>query len=340
MAQQALAERVGVSRQALIAIEAGRQVPSTTLALQLARALDCRVEDLFALAPSGADSLEVELAPGDESARVILARVAGRWVGHRVRDPRIGADGVLVGPRTVRPLADVASLERNVLVAGCAPLLGTLADAVLRRSRDVRVRWLHANSGEALALLERDLVHVAGLHLAAGEAADEHAALVRARFPGRRMLIVNLARWRQGLVVRAGDARRVRAPSDLVRGDVRLARREDGAAAALLLERLLRGRRKRALREAPLARSHEEVAQLVRSGVADVGVAIEAVAADGLGFVPLTEERFDLVMREEVAAEPSVQRLLDALHDGAFRTEARALPGYDVSRAGEATRVA
>src|SRR5690606_1527580 len=114
IAQQALAERVGVSRQALIAIEAGRQVPSTTLALQLARALGCRVEDLFVLAPSPSDSLEVELVPGEEGARVIVARVAGRWVGHRVRELPIGADGVLVGPRAVRPFADLASLEHNV----------------------------------------------------------------------------------------------------------------------------------------------------------------------------------------------------------------------------------
>ncbi|MCA9712564.1 MAG: helix-turn-helix domain-containing protein, partial [Myxococcales bacterium] len=39
LSQSALADRVGVSRQALVAIEAGRQVPSTALALHLARAL-------------------------------------------------------------------------------------------------------------------------------------------------------------------------------------------------------------------------------------------------------------------------------------------------------------
>ncbi len=340
VAQQVLAERVGVSRQALTAIEAGRQVPSTSLALSLARALECRVEDLFVLAPAGALEVELALADAPPGGRVILGRVGGRWVGHLAREAPIGADGVLVAAGAVEPLDEPRALERNVLVAGCAPLIGTLAGAVARRHRDARARWLHANSEEALELLERDQVHVAGLHLAAGRSREDAAALVRERFPGRRMLVVNLTCWRQGLVVAAGNPLGLREAGDLVRGEVRLARREPGAGAAKLLERLVRGK-KRALRPGPLARSHEEVALLVRSGAADAGVAIESSAlASGLGFVPMSEERFDLVMREEALREEPVARLLDALEDAAFRAEARALPGYDTSLTGQTTRVA
>lgn len=49
--QAALAERVGVSRKTVNTVENGVFVPSTTLALKLARALDCRVEDIFILDP-------------------------------------------------------------------------------------------------------------------------------------------------------------------------------------------------------------------------------------------------------------------------------------------------
>ncbi|MCZ7687382.1 MAG: helix-turn-helix domain-containing protein [Sandaracinaceae bacterium] len=184
VAQQVLAERVGVSRQALTAIEAGRQVPSTSLALSLARALGCRVEDLFVLAPAGALEVELALPDAPPGGRVILGRVGGRWVGHLAREAPIGADGVLVAAGAVEPLDEPRALERNVLVAGCAPLIGTLAGAVARRHRDARVRWLHANSEEALELLERDHVHVAGLHLAAGRSREDAAALVRERFRG------------------------------------------------------------------------------------------------------------------------------------------------------------
>ena len=47
--QAELAEKVAVSRKTINTIENGVFVPTTVLALRLARALDCRVEDLFSL---------------------------------------------------------------------------------------------------------------------------------------------------------------------------------------------------------------------------------------------------------------------------------------------------
>jgi putative transcriptional regulator len=47
MTQQELAERAGVTRQTIIALEAGRYVPSLLLAFRLAAALGVRVEDVF-----------------------------------------------------------------------------------------------------------------------------------------------------------------------------------------------------------------------------------------------------------------------------------------------------
>ena len=47
MTQEALATRVGVSRQTIIALEAGKYVPSLVLALRIARAFGVRVEDVF-----------------------------------------------------------------------------------------------------------------------------------------------------------------------------------------------------------------------------------------------------------------------------------------------------
>ncbi|HSI16542.1 MAG TPA: helix-turn-helix transcriptional regulator [Sphingomonas sp.] len=49
LTQAELAERVGVSRKTINTVENGVFVPSTTLALKLARALGCRVEDIFQL---------------------------------------------------------------------------------------------------------------------------------------------------------------------------------------------------------------------------------------------------------------------------------------------------
>ena len=49
ISQQQLADAVGVSRQTINAIEKGRFVPSTVLALKIARYFDKRVDDIFVL---------------------------------------------------------------------------------------------------------------------------------------------------------------------------------------------------------------------------------------------------------------------------------------------------
>lgn len=49
LTQAALAELVGVSRKTINTVENGVFVPSTTLALKLARALECKVEHIFSL---------------------------------------------------------------------------------------------------------------------------------------------------------------------------------------------------------------------------------------------------------------------------------------------------
>ena len=51
VSQEKLAERVGVTRQTIIAIERGKYLPSLKLALKIARYFNLRVEDIFQLEP-------------------------------------------------------------------------------------------------------------------------------------------------------------------------------------------------------------------------------------------------------------------------------------------------
>jgi molybdate-binding protein len=153
------------------------------------------------------------------------------------------------------------------------------------------------------------------------------------------MLVVNLTRWRQGLVLAPGNPLGILSASAILRPDLKLAMREEGSAAHKLLTTLLaREGADRLVLRGPFASGHVEVAQLVRCGAADVGVAIESVAlAAGLDFVPLTEERFDLVAVASVAEAAPVARLIDALDDAGFRAETAQLPGYDLEISGHVT---
>jgi molybdate-binding protein/DNA-binding XRE family transcriptional regulator len=351
LAQRDLAERVGISRQSLSAVESGAAVPSTAVALQLAHALGCQVEDLFGLAADEgvlaahtAPPLSPVAAGWARGSRVRLGRVRDRWVAHALggADPACAttpADGVVVraparsGALRVRPLRPASALGENLLVAGCDPALGLLAGHLLEGPPGPRLHWLAASSGAALDAFAQGLVHLAGLHLFDATSGEHNLPALRARLAQRPVVVVHLASWMAGVVLPAG-----RRAVDLAAPRVRLCAREPGSAARALLDATL------AAAGAPLARarvaetvySHHAVAESVAAGRADAGIATEAAAAAyGLDFMPLTADRFELVLDAESVAQANVQRLLETLASGRFRRDLGALPGYTTSLTGQ-----
>jgi putative molybdopterin biosynthesis protein len=86
----------------------------------------------------------------------------------------------------------------------------------------------------------------------------------------------------------------------------------------------------------PACPTGADIAQAVRSGRADCGIATRTVAqAAGLDFLPLAWERFDLALRQRDYFRPPLQALFKFIRTGAFRERAAELSGYDVSEAGD-----
>lgn len=354
LTQQELAARSGITRQTVNALEAGRYAPSTLVALRIARVLGCRVEDLFHLDDAEAELPDVVIAAGPPAAEraavtpepALLGRVGERWVAHRLAgdaplpgNALIEAEGA--GRARIVPLVRPEILAGTLLVAGCAPALAVLSQRVVERLPGRFLHWIDATSTRALDLLDAGHVHVAGTHLLDEASGEFNHPIVATRFGGRRMLCVTFARWEQGIVLRRADRDRIRGVDDLVRPDVRIAAREEGAGAQKLVARLLRRRGIEPPPGSSFARGHMDVARQVSSGAADAGIAVRAAAlAFGLDFLPLADERFDLVLPAERADDRPVADLLDLIAGRAFRRELSALGGYDVTRTGDATLVA
>ena len=90
----------------------------------------------------------------------------------------------------------------------------------------------------------------------------------------------------------------------------------------------------------PMAIGHTDVARLIEVGAADVGLAIESEAlSSGLEFIPLTEERFDLVTTESLAQKNNTKQVLESVGDRQFRRELLHIPGYDSALTGQAHRI-
>ena len=245
-------------------------------------------------------------------------------------------------PATVELLSEPSSIDAHVLVAGCAPLIGLLAGRLSQRYQAARATWIRANSTQALDLLARGMVHIAGVHLADAADPSLHLRAAQRIFPKQRSTVINLARWQQGLVVASGNPLNISPGPALLRNELRYVARDAGAAAQHLLERMVRDAGGAMPNSCgfPVARGHAEVAQLVRWGVADVGVAIEAAAlAEQVDFVPCAEERFDLIVPSFRLEDPNIARFIDLLDRPAFRSEAAGLRGYDLTYAGHVATV-
>ena len=77
------------------------------------------------------------------------------------------------------------------------------------------------------------------------------------------------------------------------------------------------------------------VAQVVAMGLADAGVSVKAAAlAAGLEFIPLDQERYDLVIPDHFLDLEPVQELLSALGRPELRRQVEALGGYDITNMG------
>jgi molybdate-binding protein/DNA-binding XRE family transcriptional regulator len=330
--QGALAEHVRLSRQSVGAIEAGRAVPAVDVALRIATALERSVEDLFGAVQVA--ELEAEpLAPA-ASGRVALARVGTRWIsypldGHGVRTR---ADGLARGP-SVELLQPAAECRDNLVLMGCAPALGLLADRLNVARGPGRFFWLSSSSTAALEAFAGGKTHVAGVHLVDPRTGQENVADVR-RHARTDVALVTLARWEEGFVTAPGNPKKIRRARDLARRSLRLVIREKGSGARRLLDRELRAAGVET-RPALGASGHLEVAHAVAIGAADAGIATrDAAIAFGLDFVPLAEERYDLVVSRDDLGDPRVERLFEALASNAFRRELDCL-GYDVRPCGE-----
>ena len=86
--------------------------------------------------------------------------------------------------------------------------------------------------------------------------------------------------------------------------------------------------------------THMSVARSLEQGEATAGVGIFAAAsAYGLGFVPLTQECYQLAFPEAVWQSEPARSMMGIVRSERFKEAVLALGGYDTSETGQETKV-
>ena len=229
--------------------------------------------------------------------------------------------------------------QKMVLALGSHDLaLELLADQLRENTAVPDLIALPVGSLDGLIALRQGLCQLSGCHLLDPESGEYNRVYVRHLFPGEEMTILTLAHRQQGLLLPPGNPKQIGNLVDLARPNTRLVNRKRGTGTRLWLDQAIH-QLEILTEQVPgyehTVGTHLQVAQAVAEGQADTGVAILAAAQRfGLDFVPLFEERYDLVLPTGLCRDPLLKPLLDYLQTAVFRQKIASLAGYDSRQTG------
>lgn len=254
----------------------------------------------------------------------------------------VGNEGVGAGEKVqielVRPQAEVDATL--VFIGSHDNILDLLANQLHQQRPYTRISSAHVGSMGGIMAIRRNEAHLAGCHLL-DEATDEYnIPFIKRLLPRIPLQLINLCYREQGLIVPKGNPKNIQCFQDMVDGGLTFINRQGGAGTRLLTDKILK---ETGISPEQLnGYDHEEythmsVAAAVASTSVDAGMGIRAAAvALGLDFIPVAEERYDLIVPKKFLDDPKVVKVLDLIRNGKeFHNKILALGGYDLRDTGK-----
>lgn len=187
-----------------------------------------------------------------------------------------------------------------------------------------------------LIALRQNLSNLSGAHLldASGE---YNLPYIRHFFPDRTMQVITLTHREQGLMTAPGNPKKIWSLKDLERQDIRFVNRNPGSGTRLWLDNQLQAdeiHSEKISGYENCVNTHTACASSIQTGKADVALGLRAAAHNfSLEFIPLFQERYDLVFMSEQST--LLDPLLNTIQSLQFRRSVAALTGYDTTHSGE-----
>lgn len=246
---------------------------------------------------------------------------------------RAKADALLLQeiilPKTKKP-AVIVSGSHDLALDGIAEHL----------EKHVMLLSMPVGSLDGLVNLRQGLCQIAGSHLL-DESGEYNTPFIRHLFPDREVEIVTLAYRTQGLILADGNPKSIKKISDVAKPNIKFVNRNAGSGTRLWFDNELKRLKIPTEKISGYDRvvsTHSEAASAIQMGKADAALGLQAAARQhGLDFIPLFEERYDLVLPRE--NEKPLAPLLDYLQTSAFRNELNALTGYNSAHSGEQIQI-
>ena len=231
------------------------------------------------------------------------------------------------------------STGMNVVITGQDMSLDILSTHLERSLPSTRPLRSYAGSLDSLIAMYHGESDIVSTHLLDGDTGEYNLPYIRKLLVGFSYIVVHLLTRSAGFYVQKGNPKGILSWNDLQQSGLTLINRERGSGARVLLDEQLR---LLGIPSASLAgyenieNSHLAVAGMVARGSADVGIGTEKAAKiiEGIDFIPLIQERYDLVMVKRPENEQWISTVIDILRSAAFRSELSSIHSYDLTETG------
>ena len=229
-------------------------------------------------------------------------------------------------------------IENTILCTGSHDLCLDLLHDFLKKSSPYPLASTHVGSLGGILAIRDNMTHIAGSHLLDPETGDYNRSYINRYLKDREVALITLVYRQQGFMVQPGNPKDIQSVTDLLRNDVTFINRQAGSGTRVLLDHELE---KRDLDPDAIngydteEYTHMAVAVSVLSGKADAGLGILAAArALDLDFVPVTEERYDLIIPQEFLELASIGKVLAIIETDEFKQAVEAKGGYSTRETG------
>ena len=294
----------------------------------------------------------------EEHVRVILGRVGDRVVaiplggGAGTISSVVRADGILRVPQELSGVSEGEAMEvellkpidivdHNILAIGSHDMTLDLLGSLIKERTGGRVQFSSSNVGSlgGLLALKKQISHLAGSHLLDTKTGEYNVSYIHQYLKGVPVTLIHLVyRW-QGFMVAPENPKGIQGIRDLARPDVMFVNRQAGSGTRILLDYELEKAGISAEQVAGYRNeeyTHMNVAVAVASASADTGLGIDASAkALGLDFIPVTRERYDLVIPTAFLNDPRIELLLEIVRSEDFKSKVLEMGGYEVEETGK-----
>ena len=242
--------------------------------------------------------------------------------------------GELASPTTI------LSNNKDIIISGQDYIMDILADKISESVKEIRVLRSNIGSYTSLFQLYNNEISMCSVHLWDGDTNEYNTAFVRKLLPGISCIIINLAYRMQGFYVAKGNPHNIKTWSDLTKPEISIINREKGSGTRVLLDEKLR------LHNIDVEsikgyneekNTHISVASSIARGEGDVGLGTEKVAGQvqGIDFVPIQEERYDLVIKSSYLKDPVYKLIIEIIQSQDFKNILEGIGGYNLKDIGK-----